>query len=144
MPPNQPCVCLPLSRTFPVAMATPLGRPALLCIPGIEQEASPHPLRQRDGVYPTMERTGPTGERTGLLHSDIQSTSSGITNAPGTKPGPARGEEISHGPALTEHTTCRGRLTKGQAPRVSKGQNSSDEGSSSYVLGAVLALFLGG
>lgn len=50
LPQPTPCVCarprksVPLSRTFPVATATPLGRPALLRIPGIEQAALLHPL----------------------------------------------------------------------------------------------------
>ena len=52
-PPRPTGVCLPLSTTFPVATATPLGRPALLCIPGKEPAASPHTLRQRDGLYLT-------------------------------------------------------------------------------------------
>lgn len=67
--PAQPaCVCLPLSTTFPVATATPLGRPALLCIPGIEPAASPHLLRQRDGLYLTCgENWSHQGEEQAFL-----------------------------------------------------------------------------
>ena len=69
--PTNPVLCLPLCRTFPVATATPLGRPALLCIPGIEQAASPHPLRQRDGIYPTHGENWSHWGKNWLSHSDV-------------------------------------------------------------------------
>ena len=63
--PTNP-VCLPLSRTFPVATATPLGRPALLCIPVIEQAISSSPLRQREmGFIPPWRELVPPGKELG-------------------------------------------------------------------------------
>lgn len=74
-------------------MATPPGEACPTLHPWHREDSLTHPLRQRDGAYPTQREPDPTGESTGLPHSDIPSMSRHISDAPGTKPGPGTEEK---------------------------------------------------